>query len=66
MSIGEENRGPKSKNFSVFLQTIRKAAQVSAGVHDANPFRDASFEGLGWSAQYLRFGGGVVDPTPPT
>ena len=61
VSLGEEGRGPKIKNLSVFLATIRKFVLSSAGV-EVNPFMLAVTEGMTWSRQLLRFGDGLMEP----
>lgn len=60
VSLGEEVRGPKLKTLSIFLQTIRKAILLKAGV-TSNPFNLALGEDLTVSKQLLRFGSGVYD-----
>jgi hypothetical protein len=49
--------------LTVFLQTVRKAAQIKAGL-EVNPFEDADLRNLQWSQQYLQLGIGLVETRP--
>jgi hypothetical protein len=59
--MGEESDEFKSKGLSMFLQTIRKALEVKAGL-ESNPFVYADLHELRFSEQYLRIGHGFVAP----
>lgn len=52
---GERGRGPKVQSLSVFLQVIRKAQLLYAGVQ-TNPFTNALFDGLAYSRFGYTFG----------
>lgn len=58
VSLGEASRGPKLKNLSLFLQTIRKAVLLQA-MSMENPFQLSLLDGLSRSAQFFRFGSGI-------
>lgn len=58
VTLGEASRGPKIKNLSLFLQTIRKAVLLHAKSTE-NPFQLSMLDGLSWSAQFFRFGSGM-------
>lgn len=57
--MGEESDEFKSRGLSMFLQTIRKALEVKAGV-ESNPFEYADLRELRFSTQYLRIKQGFV------
>jgi len=59
--MGEEGDEFKSRGLSIFLQTIRKALEVKAGL-EANPFEYADLRDLRFSTQYLRIKHGFVAP----
>ena len=59
--MGEEGDEFKSRGLSMFLQTIRKALEVKAGL-DSNPFEYADLRELRFSTQYLRIKQGFVTP----
>ena len=60
MLMGEEADETKTRSLSVFLQLIRRVAEVRAGI-EANPFEHADLRGLSWSRQWLRIGHGFVE-----
>ena len=57
---GENDRGPKLKCLSLFLQTVRKATQLKAKT-DGNPFELASLDGLASSLQRFRYKKGLIN-----
>ena len=59
-TLGEPEGQPKAKSLSVFLAFIRKFMEVKAG-KDGNPFVHADIEGLQWTAEYFRYGKGMLD-----
>lgn len=57
--MGEENDEFKSRGLSLFLQTVRKALELKAGL-ESNPFEYADLRDLRFSTQSLRIKHGFV------
>ena len=55
--MGEEDDEIKSKGLSLFLQTIRKAVELKAGL-ESNPFEYAVLDGMRYSQQFFKFDSG--------
>ena len=62
--MGEQSDERKARSLSIFLQSIRKALEVRAGI-ESNPFEVAALNDISWSRQYMRLGVGWVDPEEP-